>query len=130
MKRDDLPQDIRQFLDACIDSIEQLQVLLLLNSNPDRSWSTTEIATELRSVDTAIEKRMADLYQRNILERKVELHDRHQFTPSSDRMRELVQGLAHQNQVRPYQVIDAIYSGPSKSIRDFADAFKVRGDKS
>ena len=130
MKRDDLPPEVRLFLENAINSIEQLQVLLLLYIKPDRAWSISEIATELRSVDTSIEKRLNDIYQKQILEKYKDDEKLHKFLPASSTMRTLIENVAYQNQLRPYQVIDAIYSAPSKSIQDFADAFKVRGEKS
>ncbi|MES2803848.1 MAG: hypothetical protein V4654_15250 [Bdellovibrionota bacterium] len=129
MKRDDLPIDVRYFLETSIDSIEQLQVLILLQTHPNKIWTTNEIAIELRSVDTSIQKRLHDLYRRNIL-LVSDKENEHKFLPSSTSMRALIEILAGENQLRPYQVIDAIYASPDKSILDFANAFKMRGDKS
>lgn len=129
MKRDDLPPEVRQFLETSIDSIEQLQVLLLLYLSPERTWTTSEITLELRSTETSIEKRMNDLYDRKVLTKTSEI-GKHKFNPISSDMKKVIEAVAYQNQLRPYQVIDAIYSSSTKSIQAFADAFKVRGDKS
>ncbi len=129
MKRDDLPKDVKYFLETSIDSIEQLQVLILLHAHPDKIWTSNEIAIELRSVDTSIQKRLQDLYRRKIL-LVSEKESEHQFLPSSASMKAIIDILVGENQLRPYQVIDAIYASPDKSILDFANAFKMRGDKS
>jgi hypothetical protein len=130
MKRDDLPKELRFFLETSINSIEQLQVLILLHAHPNRIWTTQEIATELRSVDSSIQKRLQDIYTRHILLEIPNKVNEHQFLPSSPVMHTLIDLLATENQLRPYQVIDAIYASPDKSILDFANAFKMRGDKS
>lgn len=128
MKKDDLPIHVRYFLQTSIDSIEQLQVLLLLHASPERAWTAQEIATELRSVDTSINTRLKELYKRKIL---LPLNEnQHQFLPTSPDMQELISVVVSENQLRPYQIIDAIYSSQDKSIQDFANAFKMRGDKS
>lgn len=126
-KRDDLPQDVRIFLETSIDSIEQLQVLLLLFSKPERQWTIAEITTELRSATSSIEKRIQDLYGRNILVKSADSF--HKYRSTSPEVQALIAGVAEHNHLRPYQVIDAIYSTSSKSIQAFADSFKVRGEK-
>lgn len=130
VRRDDLPKDARYFLENSIDSIEQLQVLLLLHANPDRIWTTNEIAVELRSVDTSIQKRLNDLYIRNVLLPLKGNDNEHKFLPSSQAMKKLIDVIVSENQLRPYRIIDAIYASPDKTILDFANAFKMRGDNS
>jgi hypothetical protein len=129
MSGEDLPERVLHFLDACIDSVEQLRVLLLLHSSPHRVWATAEIISELRSTDTSIAKRLEGLYARKVILRMPE-SGHHQFNPTSPHLKEVIGELAEQNQLRPYRVIEAIYSRPNKALQDFADAFKLRGGKS
>ena len=129
MARDVLPRHIQEFLDTFIDSVEQLRVLLLLYSDPQKLWTVAEITAELRSAESSITKRLDDLYSRKVMVRLPELKGSHRFSPSTADIEVVVRDLAEQNQLRPYKVIDAIYSRPDKVLRDFADAFKFRGDK-
>lgn len=129
MARDDIPNEILNFLHECIDSVEQLRVLLLLSDNPVRVWTVTELTKELRSTETSIQKRLDDLYSRGVLARDSSLAGKHRFNPSSEDMRTLVKSLEQINQARPYRVIDAIFSRPSEALKAFADAFKFRGGK-
>lgn len=129
MKRDDLPKELKYFLESSIDSIEQLRVLILMHANPDKVWTTNEIAIILRSVDTSIQKRLLDIYSRKILLAFSEKEDLHKFLPSSTAMKEIIDSMVVENQLRPYQIIDAIYSSSDKTILDLANAFKMRGDK-
>lgn len=127
---EDLPENILKFLNTYIDSIEQLRILLLLHSFPDRVWTTAEITAELRSTDTSVVKRLDDLYSRKVLSRVPDSMNRHQFNPISVDLKKVIGELAVQNQLRPYRVIEAIYSQPSKALQQFADAFKLKGDDS
>lgn len=126
---ENLPEDILHFLNTRIDSIEQLQVLLLLHSNPQRTWTIAEISYEIRSVETSIAKRLNDLYERKVLVKMNETDDLHTFSPFSSDISTLIQSLAEENRRRPYRIIEAIYSRPAKSILEFAAAFKLRGDQ-
>jgi hypothetical protein len=127
---EEVPEKVLRFLDSYIDSIEQLRVLLLLYSDPSRIWTTAQVTAELRSSDTSIVKRLEDLYARGVLERRPELGGAHRFTPCTEELVDAIDCVARENQVRPYRLIEAIYSRPNRALRDFADAFKFRGDKS
>lgn len=128
MVSENLPEEILKFLESSIDSVEQLRVLLLLHSDPEREWSTAEITKELRSADSSIEQRLNALYDREVLVRLLE-PGRHKFTPSSEEIRKNIQQLEQVNQSKPYRVIDAIYSRRANALDAFVDAFKFKGDK-
>ncbi len=128
MVGEEIPARVVRFLETCIDSIEQLRVLLLLHSCPSREWTVTEMTAELRSSEASIAKRLDDLYQRKVLDRPVDPAARHRFNPITTELRDVIAELAHENEVRPYRLIDAIYSKPDKGLQEFADAFKIRGD--
>ncbi|MEO5971027.1 MAG: MarR family transcriptional regulator [Bdellovibrionia bacterium] len=130
MVPEDLPKNILDFIKDRIDSVEQLSVLLLLYTKPEILWTTSEIAKELRSTVPSITKRLNDLYTRGVLVRMHETKDIHKFKPSSADIEELVASLATQNRIRPYKVVDSIYSQPTTILQQFADAFKLRGGKS
>jgi hypothetical protein len=127
MSDHEIPEDVLRFLESCIDSVEQLQILLLLHSEPERSWTSAQISRELRSTDTSIEKRVEGLYVRDVLRRPPEKGDPIRFRPGTPELAKVIQRLSEQNQKRPYRVIDAIYSHPRKALKAFADAFKFKG---
>jgi hypothetical protein len=126
---EEITEHIMDFLSEYIDSVEQLQVLLLLHSSPKRIWTLPEISAELRSSINSIEKRLEDLYSRRVLTKIPELKEAHTFHPASEDIRAVVEEIAEQNRIRSYRLIEAIYSRPSKALRAFADAFKFGGKK-
>lgn len=128
MHPDDLPPKILTFLDKYIDSVELLRVLLLLYSSPDKVWTKQEITNELRSTDASISKRLQDLYSRGVLTRTSE--DQHCYQSVPEDLRQTIVELDKINRTRSFTIIDAIYSRSNiNKIREFADAFIVRGDK-
>jgi hypothetical protein len=44
----DLPESVRTFITANVDSVDQLEVLLLLHAFQERRWGIDEVAAELR----------------------------------------------------------------------------------
>jgi hypothetical protein len=127
MTVDGLPEDVIKFIADSIDSVEQLRVLLLLYNSPERAWTTAEISEELRSVESSISKRLEGLYDRHVLSLDPKAPTRHRFNPTSAHVGDIVRRLNDINRVRPYQVIDAIYAAPPRSLTALADAFKFRG---
>jgi len=47
MADDPIPQEIRTFLVRCIESVAQLEVLLLLRTAPQQAWSAPDVARRL-----------------------------------------------------------------------------------
>jgi len=49
-----IPEDIQKFLDAYIPSVEQLEVLLLLQENPTQEWRANDVSRALyRQLESA-----------------------------------------------------------------------------
>lgn len=53
MARTDLPDAVRDLITKHIDSAQQVEILVLLGKDPERPWSTDEVARELRIASTA-----------------------------------------------------------------------------
>lgn len=134
MDSDHVPESLRTFICDYIDSVELLYVLLLLCQNPDREWTLNQLTAEIRSTDSSIEKRLNTLYSRHILLRnsldeKVENKDIYVFSPSSEEIRKTVVELSEFYKLCPYRIVELIYSRPNHSLRNFANAFKIRKDE-
>ncbi len=90
MSKEDIPEKVLHFINERIDSVELLQVLLLLHSNPARIWTISDITSELRSANSSIIKRLEDLYSRKVLVRELAEKDQHRFSPSSDEVKSVI----------------------------------------
>ncbi len=62
-----LPEDVHRFLHQHIDSVEQLEVLLLLWRSPERGWTSDEVATTIYSHPTSVVRRLALLLGQGLL---------------------------------------------------------------
>lgn len=122
-----LPEDVIDFIVDFIDSVEQLNVLFLLQTHSERSWTLDEITRELRSTETSIQRRLEALYSRNIL---VPSKDgKHRYTPCSMEVARTLSHLSDVYKTKPYRIIEAIYSKPDEVLKALADAFKLKKDK-
>lgn len=123
---DALSEEVRQFLLDRIESVVELETLLLLRRLP-RLWSGDELASELRIEPGAAGDQLAELAAKGLLIAGPEPR-RYRYHPSSDGVRRLVDGLAAAYEDRRVTVISLIYSKPRKTVQVFADAFRLRKD--
>lgn len=105
--------------------MEQLEVLLLLRDDPDRRWTVDGIARELRATASAVELRLQDLKERGLAAATGDSFH-YRASAADDTLIEELEGIYRMSKVA---VIQLIFSGPSPSVRSFADAFRVRGEE-
>jgi hypothetical protein len=122
-----LPDDVHRFLYQNIDSVEQLEVLLLLRRGPERGWTADEVARELYSHPSSILHRMASLSGRGLL-RELEPAC-YQYAPRSTELHDTVTRVAETYRERRVAVITLIASKPIENVRAFSDAFRFRRPK-
>jgi DNA-binding IclR family transcriptional regulator len=119
-----IPDDVRRFVDRFITSVEQLELLLLLRKSPERVWSADAASRELRTAPASAESRLADLAKAKLVVREGDGYT-YRPEPATDR---LVDGLAAAYASYRTRLISMIFEKPSEQLRDFADAFRLRGD--
>jgi hypothetical protein len=122
-----LPEDVRHFLHQNIESVEQLEVLLLLWRTPERGWTSEEVATAVYSHPSSVVRRLALLLRQGLLrEREPGCF---QYAPPTARVHETVTHLDHMYRERRVAVITLIASKPIENVRAFSDAFRIRRKK-
>jgi hypothetical protein len=121
---DDFPLELRQFIDRNVESIVQLETLLLLRRDPSRGWSADQIAKSLYISGEMARALIADLDRRGFVKPLAEAMYSYQPTdPEADR---LIGQLAKFYDERRVAVISMIYSKPVNKVQTFADAFRLR----
>jgi len=122
-----LPDDVRQFLHQNIDSVEQLEVLLLLWRTPERGWTSDEVATAVYSHPSSVVRRLAMLLGQGLLrEREPGCY---QYGPRTGELHQTVTRVEHIYRERRVAVITLIASKPIENVRAFSDAFRIRRKK-
>lgn len=101
-----LPQDVNRFLETHIDSVEQLEALVLLSEDPGRAWTAAEVSERLRTSLGSVEIRLAALVKGGLLQRADETFS-YTATGVTDRR---VRDLAWCFQRRRTAVIETIFS--------------------
>jgi DNA-binding IclR family transcriptional regulator len=122
-----LPEDVHRFLHQNIESVEQLEVLLLLWRTPERGWTSDEVATAVYSHPSSVVRRLAMLYGQGLLrEREAGCY---QYAPRTPELHDTVSRLDRMYRERRVAVITLIASKPIENVRAFSDAFRIRRKK-
>jgi hypothetical protein len=124
-----IPDNVITFIRDHIESVEQLEILLLLHAQRERDWSAEEVAKALRSSSISAEKRLSQFATLKLLTEKKDSPNRYRFAPATESLGAVVGALAEAYLIRRVTVIDLIFSKPSATLKIFADAFKIREDK-
>lgn len=112
-----------KFIFERIDSVPQLEALLLLWTSRPRVWSTTEVAARLYvPLDTA-KAILQDLARQQLICCTYE--EEWEYCYSSDSERDtVVEAVAETYQTEMVPISTMIHSKASRAVRDFARAFR------
>lgn len=123
---DEFPADVRAFIANHISSIAQLEMLLLLKSDPTKKWSVDEISKALYATPEMSAGQLASLEACGLLVAASDAANHYQYWPKTPELESVVNRLAELYRDRRVSVITALYSEPVNKVQTFADAFKLR----
>jgi len=126
MDHSGIPSAVQDFVRRHIDSVEQLDVMLLLHRTAPRVWTPVGVGTELRIDPGSAARRLADLNAGGLLEASAEgdaVGYRYAAAAPED---EVIRQLAVTYLERRTSLIEFIFSAPVRDVRVFADAFRIR----
>jgi hypothetical protein len=120
-----LPGATRDFIARHIHSIEQLEILLLLHSQPTRSWSVDATYAVILSAKPSVERRLKELAGQGLLSVSADTPPVWRYAAQGAVAAE-VDRLAALHKLKPVRVIEAIFArrGPDP-LQGFADAFRL-----
>jgi hypothetical protein len=123
-------EELDRFIAAEIQSLEQLEILLLLSGNPHKWWTAQGVYDVIKSSLSSVEARLGEMVAKAILLSEVEGDRRYRFSPNDDSVWRIVSELRDAYKERSVKVVQAIYNKPQKTegITEFAKAFRLRKD--
>jgi hypothetical protein len=124
MADDPIPDEVRNFIQMHIDSVAQLEALLLLRANSTEEWDAARTARRLYSR----EQEIADVLARLCAEGLLTCKDGVYRYECEEETRRLVDRVAAVYARQLIPVTNMIHA-KVRRIREFADAFKLRKDR-
>lgn len=126
MSDDELPDAVRRLIADRIDSIPELEALLLFRENRSREWGAEEAGKRLYVSTLVAAHILSVLCQRGFF---ASVGDRYRYEPESRELAGAVDHLAVAYSQHLVAVTQIIHSKPSQNVRDFANAFRLRRPK-
>ena len=115
---------VRRFINGHISSVAQLEILLLLQTNPQQKWTVEQIVHELRTGVAGTQQEVNLLSRSGLLQQ--EGPDRYFYSPSTPELHAAAVAVAQAYLIRRVTVIGLIFAKPPDSLRAFSDAFRLR----
>jgi hypothetical protein len=124
-----IPDDARAFLLQRIDSIAQLEALLLLRTDPVLTWDAEALAKRLY---ISVQETAAILHHLQVNGFLVTVKDSsgvYQYQPASPDLAHMVDRIADLYARYLIPVTQLIHTKPLTRVQEFADAFKLKKDE-
>jgi hypothetical protein len=121
-----LPGAVSQFIIRYLDSVAELEALLLARSTPDGAWTVVALARRLYITESEAVTVLQALHRRGLL-----CHDGdvYRYAPASEHLRLGAEALAAAYPRFLIPITSLIHGKPRSALRDFADAFRWREEK-
>jgi hypothetical protein len=126
MTGDVIPEVVRQLITERIDSIPELEAILLLRQYRARAWSLDDAGKRLYVSPALAAHVLGVLTERGFFAR---IDENFQYAPDSPELEAAVDLLAATYSQHLIAVTNFVHAKPSASVRLFADAFRFRRDK-
>lgn len=124
-----IPDDVLEFIDRHVTSIDLLEILLLLRTHGERTWSAAEVSRELRSNEQAAGDRLNALRSAGLVEPVAGAEPKYRYAPESSRLDLLVSRVEQCYRDYRLRVIERVFTKPDE-LRSFAEAFRIRKEHS
>jgi hypothetical protein len=123
---DDFPLELKQFIALHVESLAQLEALLILRQDPGVRWNSADLAKRLYITPDMCEALLVNLRQRGFIDHAADGFYYQPRLPEADR---ILADLGAMYQQRRVAVITEIYSKPVTKVQTFADAFRLRKEE-
>jgi hypothetical protein len=127
MTTTDIPASVLRFIAERIDSVPELETLLIMSAEESRSWSVQDIAAR-----TYVAPRFAAAVLDALCQRRLvtcaEDGRHYQFRPVSEEERQIVAETAKVYRLHLIPVATFIHNKASTPVQEFARAFSLKKD--
>jgi hypothetical protein len=119
-----IPAELREFIANCIDTVGQLEALLLLRSNPQQGWTAQPLGARLY----VSEIEATDILAHLVIQGFVTEQDASYYYDREGPQVAVIDRLAEAYARQLIPITKLIHAKP-RPVRAFADAFKIKRDK-
>jgi hypothetical protein len=124
-----IPADVQEFIRKRIDSIAQLEALLLLSGHAHITWTVPALARRLYISEPETKALLTHLESQGLFSAIPGEPVHYQYRPASAELDEVVKRVIENYMKHLVPVTNLVHSKTQTRIQEFADAFRLRKDK-
>jgi hypothetical protein len=122
-----VPSEVQRFVLDRIDSIAQLEAILMMRNAPDTWWPSSTLAERLYIADQTCRSELDVLCQNGlVVAREEDIGWSYRYAPSNGELREFVDRLVYYYSHHLVPISNLIHGKPRTRIHEFADAFALK----
>ena len=126
MSIEGLSTEVKQFLRAHIQSLEQLEILALMRPEPERAWTARSVFDNILSNERSIERRLRAFTETGLLTTIAEAPQAYRYAPRSMELDRIVAETLQAYKLRRVMVTETIFRPEQDPAQTFADAFRFK----
>lgn len=120
-----VPAEVSRFLTAEIESVAQLEVLLLLRAAADKEWKVEEVARALVMQTSAVAAWLDKMAARRLLRHAGQTY---RYAPPSAEVERTIDRLAESYATYRLAVIRVIFPPSGEGATRFSEAFRIKDE--
>jgi hypothetical protein len=120
-----LTSEVHELIARAIDSVESIEIMMLLRRSPQTFWAAAAVAEQLGIRPEVAAAKLDALQHQNIL-KKGEVTGAFRYAPAGEELNQHLEELAAEYTDRRTNVINTIYSANLERLRTFSNAFRVK----
>lgn len=124
----EIPARVLRFVEELIDTVPQLETLLMMNDHPSESWTAADVAARVY-VSIGQATVILDALERRGLVAAGADPQVFRIHFADERRRELVQEVAATYRANLSRIATFIHEKPPASLKEFARAFDLKKDR-
>ena len=123
---DRLASHVVEFVNDSVDSIEQLELLVMLIESPNRWWDAAAAGRALGVDPGRTQRDLERLATRNLLAVRLTNDVSYRFEPGSPSLAARAAAFAAAYRSHARALFRLVSDRQKRAVRDFADAFRIR----
>jgi hypothetical protein len=123
-----IPDDVKRFVLDKIDSVAQLEAVLLLRGDQKKEWSVAALAARLYISEAQTTELLLGLRTQGLVGAGAQEATAYRYQPETAELAEMVDRLAEIYARQLVAITHLIHSKQKPRIQAFADAFRLRKD--
>ena len=124
-----IPEDVARFVIEKIDSVAQLEALLLLRGNEEKEWSVEALAARLYVSEEQTTHLLLGLNAQGFVAVENAEPPVYRYHPVSAELDQKLGRVAEFYAKHLVPITNLIHSKPKPRVQEFAEAFRFRKDK-